>query len=352
MSQAECPFVKGQIAQLPGGDVNYLLQGPPAPAPLVVCIHGINGSIGSFSSLEPRLRARGLRVLLYDLYGFGLSAASRGRLDHHTYVQQLQGLLDFLGIANASLLGFSMGGIVAIEFAKCNPERVTRLLLAAPGGLLQRAETPCAPILFGCLRTRCGCVLVNLASCIACCCRYPIRRAARKGRLDGTFQLDVREPEHFSDVSHENMLRFAWNPRRSLTSYLRALRSMPLWSNDFRSGFESLATSNVPVLFLWGSSDSTIPWWEIREELLDILGDSEVSCIHLSRAGHHMLIEDAEQAAVYISAWFMNSKDPSWHQLLQSWRLKELAAQLAARKRQESQASPVRPTPAVLGTST
>merc|ERR1719253_184622 len=57
----ENPFKAGQVADLPRGRVNYLLEGPPAPAPLVVCIHGLQGSLSAFDRVQPLLWQEGLR---------------------------------------------------------------------------------------------------------------------------------------------------------------------------------------------------------------------------------------------------------------------------------------------------
>mmetsp|Transcript_113230 Transcript_113230/g.365888 ORF Transcript_113230/g.365888 Transcript_113230/m.365888 type:complete len:380 (-) Transcript_113230:28-1167(-) len=319
-----CPFVRGQHVKLPGGQVNYLLQGPKSPAPLVVCIHGLNGSIASFSALEPELEAAGFRVLLFDLYGFGLSSASRGRLNPRTYVEELAGLLDALDLQpgeQCMLLGFSMGGIVAVEFAKRYPERVAKVLLVAPGGLLKKAETPCAPLLFGCLRTRLGCCLLQLAACLVCCCGCPLRRALRKDKAAGHFQPDVRDPDRFQDVGRENLQRFAWDIRRSVVSYLGAIKGMPLWSDDFRDSYSDLANSSIPVLFVWGDDDCTVPWAEVGDEVVELFKHTEASCIFVSGGGHGLLLEDAEEVGGYAAAWFSNSKESAWCQRLEKSKL-------------------------------
>jgi len=320
----ECPFVKGEWVRLPNGKVNYLLQGPPPPAPLVVCVHGLNGSTASFASLEPRLQAAGLRVLLFDLYGFGLSATPRNRLDHKTYAEQLAGLLDAVGVApqeRVMLLGFSMGGIITVEFALRYPQRVERVLLIAPGGLLEKAETPCRPLVFGCLRGRCGCCLLTLVHCLACCCHYPLRRVTQRPGFEGHFTPDVREPHRFQHVRRENSQRFAWDIRRSVTSYLRVIKSMPLWSDDFRCSYEGLAQSKVPVLFIWGDDDCTVPWSEVGAEVVDIFSGSGTSCIRLRGAGHGLMIEDAQEVGSCAAAWFTGSQDPAWLKRLDEFKL-------------------------------
>ncbi|CAE8642687.1 unnamed protein product [Polarella glacialis] len=256
-SGSRSPFVQGHRVRLPRGEVNYSLGGSAA-APLLVCIHGLNGALSSFAAFEPHLSLAGFRVLCFDLYGFGLSASPNGRLDLETYVDQVQLLLKAIQVPadeQVFLLGYSMGGVVAVEFARRFPEKVARLLLVAPSGLMKRSNTPCQPLLFGCLRARCGGCLLHSATLLALCCGCFVRRALRGPNLADKFQMDVREPEKFRALAALNGERFLWNLRRSVNSYLRALKRMPLWEEDFQESYAELAKSAVPAeheAVIWG----------------------------------------------------------------------------------------------------
>jgi pimeloyl-ACP methyl ester carboxylesterase len=74
--------------------------------------------------------AKHYRTLRYDLRGFGKSDFSMGPLSH---VEDLGALLKFLRIEKATLVGLSLGGIIAMDFALENPAMVERLILAASG---------------------------------------------------------------------------------------------------------------------------------------------------------------------------------------------------------------------------
>ena len=71
------------------------------------------------------------RVVRYDLRGYGRSS----RLDGGAYshVRDVLALLDHLGIARTTLVGCSMGGGIGVDVALEHPERVSALVLAAPG---------------------------------------------------------------------------------------------------------------------------------------------------------------------------------------------------------------------------
>lgn len=97
--------------------------------PAVVLVHG--GLVDSRlwdDQMQPL--SKRFRVVRYDLRGFGRSAAAAESFSH---LEDLRGLLDFLKIEKASLVGLSLGGVVAADFALEHPERVERLVLVGAG---------------------------------------------------------------------------------------------------------------------------------------------------------------------------------------------------------------------------
>lgn len=109
--------------------------------PALVCVHGLTGNAHNFDALARHLEAR-YRVLALDVRGRGDSEWG-APLDYNpqVYVSDLKEFLDGLGIARATLVGTSMGGIISMMFAGGYPERVERLVLndigpeIAPAGL-------------------------------------------------------------------------------------------------------------------------------------------------------------------------------------------------------------------------
>ncbi len=102
--------------------------------PAVVFLHGFGASIYSWRhQLEPVLQA-GHRVVAYDNRGFGLSDRPDSGYDNAAYVELLLTLLDSLDIADAVLVGHSMGGQIAAEAAVVAPGRVRGLVLLDPAG--------------------------------------------------------------------------------------------------------------------------------------------------------------------------------------------------------------------------
>jgi 3-oxoadipate enol-lactonase len=97
--------------------------------PTIVLIHG---GLADSRLWDDQFKAfaKHYRVVRYDLRGFGKSDFSMGPLSH---VEDLATLLKTLGIEKATLVGLSLGGMVATEFALEHPQTVERLVLAASG---------------------------------------------------------------------------------------------------------------------------------------------------------------------------------------------------------------------------
>jgi pimeloyl-ACP methyl ester carboxylesterase len=102
--------------------------------PAVVLIHGITSSSKTWRGVIPAL-AEDHTVIAPDLLGHGRSAKPRGDYSLGAYASGIRDLLVALGVARATVVGHSLGGGVAMQFAYQFPERVERLVLVDSGGL-------------------------------------------------------------------------------------------------------------------------------------------------------------------------------------------------------------------------
>lgn len=104
-------------------------------APPVLLLHG-SGTNAAMWLDDVASWSRHFRTYALDLIGEpGLSAPSRPPLDSEAHALWLDDVLDGLGIASASLVGASLGGWLALDYAVRRPQRVRRLALLCPGGL-------------------------------------------------------------------------------------------------------------------------------------------------------------------------------------------------------------------------
>ena len=99
-----------------------------ATAPAVVLIHGLGLNRHVWQLHEPALASR-FRVVNYDLYGHGESSAPPIKPSLTVFAEQLRALLDELGIWQAALVGFSLGGMINRRFALDYPNRVSALAI-------------------------------------------------------------------------------------------------------------------------------------------------------------------------------------------------------------------------------
>lgn len=106
----------------------------PENAPVIVLIHGFSYSLESFDAWAENL-ASDYRVVRFDLPGHGLTGPDpQRRYSVDQTVALTTSLLDALGHDDVVLAGNSLGGLVAWRLAAQQPERVSRLILLAPGG--------------------------------------------------------------------------------------------------------------------------------------------------------------------------------------------------------------------------
>jgi 3-oxoadipate enol-lactonase len=120
------PDIKSGFAEVNGGKLYYEVAGQGHP---LVLIHG--GQMDSRMWDEQfTLFAKSYRVIRYDFRGFGKSPASTNVLAGE---DDLAALLRFLGVRKAFVVGLSLGGRVAIDFALAHPDMVDAIVPVAPG---------------------------------------------------------------------------------------------------------------------------------------------------------------------------------------------------------------------------
>jgi pimeloyl-ACP methyl ester carboxylesterase len=120
--------------------VSRVYRTASAAAPVVVCLHGLTRNGRDFEALAPHLAER-YRVIVPDVRGRGLSQRDPdpGNYRMPVYLRDLEVLLDGLGAAEVSVIGTSMGGLMAMAFAAARPGRVARIVLNDVGPELEPA---------------------------------------------------------------------------------------------------------------------------------------------------------------------------------------------------------------------
>ncbi len=115
------------MAQLSGNGTAYEINGRE-DVPVVVLIHGLGLNRLTWEGHIPAL-SQHFRMLTYDLFGHGESAAPPEKPSLATFSAQIRDLLDELAIGKAALVGFSLGGMINRRFALDHPDRLSALVI-------------------------------------------------------------------------------------------------------------------------------------------------------------------------------------------------------------------------------
>jgi pimeloyl-ACP methyl ester carboxylesterase len=214
-------------------------DGPP-----LLLLHGITSSAATWKDVIPRL-AETHTVIAPDLLGHGQSAKPVGDYSLGAYASGVRDLLGLLGVESATVVGHSLGGGVAMQFAYLFPERCNRLVLVSSGGLgrevsflLRAASLPGAELVLPLI------------------CAQPIRDAGNAvGRLMESVRLrpttDIREMwRGFVSLGTDESRR----------AFVHTLRTIVDMGGQRVSATDRLyLAQHLPTLIVWGAKDPVIP---------------------------------------------------------------------------------------------
>lgn len=227
---------KGDFAVLSQGVTYYRWLGS-ARGPVAVLVHGIATPSVAMFDLAEGLGRMGYRVLVYDLYGRGLSDAPRGRQTGAFFLRQLSDLLAHQNVPEeVTLVGYSMGGTIATLFTARNPHRVTRLILFAPAGIVAPED-----------------------AFARFCRRWPVIGDWVHG-LFARRRILAAIPADGPNLNL-NIVRYAQRAELNRKGYLRAILSSRrgVLSERLEKEHRKIAKMGLPVVAIWAEKDEVIP---------------------------------------------------------------------------------------------
>jgi len=226
-----------------GHRVTYREAGDPR-LPVLLLVHGITSSSATWVPVIPAL-AEHAHVIAPDLLGHGESDKPTADYSLGALASGLRDLLERLGHDRASVVGHSLGGGVAMQFAYQYYEHCDRMVLVSSGGLgrevsiaLRAATLPGAELVLPVIASR------------------QVRDAGMAvSRLLG--RLPIRLPPSVVEAAR-GYATLADTPARS--AFVQTLRGVVGPGGQRVSGNDRLyLAEGRPVLIVWGAQDTVIP---------------------------------------------------------------------------------------------
>ena len=113
------------ICEIDGTNIHYEDRGE---GPVLLLLHGLGSSAMDWEYQYPHFE-QNYRIIAPDFRGFGQSDKPEGPYLVARQAADIEALLDHLDIEQTAVVGFSMGGAVAFEFAATHPQRVQQLII-------------------------------------------------------------------------------------------------------------------------------------------------------------------------------------------------------------------------------
>lgn len=128
--------IQSHYVQLGQYRIHYLVAGEGRP---VVLVNGLGGTSENWGGMIPELKQKGFKVYAPDMLGFGRT--DKPDVDYSMSLQAdvLKQFLDSQKLEQPDLVGWSMGGWIAMKYAAANPQRVHRLILLDSAGMIYDA---------------------------------------------------------------------------------------------------------------------------------------------------------------------------------------------------------------------
>jgi pimeloyl-ACP methyl ester carboxylesterase len=127
--------IEGEPVRMAYMDVQFQFFQAPPRSGTVLLLHGKNFYGGYWENTINALASQGYRVVVPDQIGFGKSSKPDIAYSFDLLAANTAALLEELKIEKVSVVGHSMGGMLAVRFARNYPSRVSHLVLENPIGL-------------------------------------------------------------------------------------------------------------------------------------------------------------------------------------------------------------------------
>ncbi len=252
-----------QFLELEAGNTRYQIFGQEGN-PTIVLIHSFNGFLESWNPNIEYLVKAGYRIVVYDLWGRGLSSSPRTNLSLTVFRDQLDAIINHSGATKVYLVGSSFGCVIAADYALHNPGRVEKLVFIGPAGFPSEtdktSELVNAPIL--------GDVIFHYFG-----------KRILKEKVEAYF---VNKEANWAIEMWEKYAEYPGFTRSALST----LRHSPVL--DYTEGWRNQGSLGKPILFVWGKQDVSFPYSN-TEKAAALMPHAEI--VAIEGAAHWLNIE-------------------------------------------------------------
>ena len=270
--------------------------------PALLLLHGIGNNCQTWAGVIERL-AESHTVVAPDLLGHGDSDKPRGDYSIAAYANGMRDLLSVLDIEKATVVGHSLGGGIALQFAYQFPERCERIALVGSGGLgpelsagLRAATLPGAELVLTALTGVSGPLRMGFAA------------VHRVGQVAGWRRV--------RDLAEAGDALLALKNVEARRAFLRTLRGVADTHGQAVTALDRLYLANsIPMLVVWGSRDPIVPALH-AETVRTLVPTARVEVFQ--GAGHWPHLDDPDRFCDVLLD-FVSSTEPAQHDL-DSWR--------------------------------
>jgi pimeloyl-ACP methyl ester carboxylesterase len=270
--------------------------------PALLLLHGIGNSCQTWAGVIDRL-AETHTVIAPDLLGHGDSDKPRGDYSIAAYANGMRDLLSVLDIEQATVVGHSLGGGIALQFAYQFPEHCQRLALVGSGGLgpelsagLRAATLPGAELVLTALTGVSG----------------PLRLGFQMLELIG----QIGDWRRVRDLAEAGDALLALKNVEARRAFLRTLRGVVDARGQAVTALDRLYLADaIPMLVIWGGRDPIVPA-QHAETVRGLVPSARIEVF--AQAGHWPHLDEPDRFTDVLLD-FVASTEPAAHDR-DSWR--------------------------------
>ena len=247
-----------KFLEIDGNKIRYFESGSSKNT--LVLVHGLGASCERWQYVLP-LFANDFHVVVPDLVGFGYSDKPLVDYTPDFFSNFLEKFLISLGIEHTSIIGSSLGGQIAVEYASSHSQSVDKLILVSPSGIMKQSTFALDAYVMAAL--------------------YPNEQSAKNAfeTMDGSGKQIPTE------IINGFVTRMKLpNAKFAFMSTLLGLKNCDVIT-------EKLENISSPTLIIWGSDDPVIPI-SFADDFVSSIDNCKL--YEMSKCGHTPYVQEPE----------------------------------------------------------